>query len=90
MVDPTTANIGLAVPTRGSDTGTWDTPVNGNFNIIDPSIGGILTIGLNSSNISLSSAQFIYKSITFNSTLTANVSVTFPSTSTIRQWLSNR
>ena len=80
MVDPQTANIQLAVPTRGSDVGTWDVPVNGNMTILDAVGGGILTIGLNNTNVVLSSAQYTYKQIIFNSTLTGSVNITFPST----------
>lgn len=78
MVDPTTANIQLAIPTRGSDVGTWDVPVNGNMSVVDGALGGILTIGLNNSSVVLSSAQFINKQIIFNSTLTGSVSIAFP------------
>ena len=80
MVDPQTANLQLAQPTRGSDVGTWDVPVNGNMTILDAAGGGILTIGLNNTNVVLSSAQYTYKQIIFNSTLTGSVNITFPST----------
>ncbi len=46
MPDPTSSNILLAEPTRGSDVGTWDTPVNGNFTALDGILGGNTTIAL--------------------------------------------
>ncbi len=46
MADPTTSNVLLAVPTRGSDVGTWDVPVNGDFTALDGILGGNTTIAL--------------------------------------------
>lgn len=82
MVDPTTANIGLAQPTRGSDVGTWDLPVNGNSSILDLCSGGTNVIALNNSNVILASSQFQSKRLVFNSTLTGNVTITFPTSFT--------
>src|SRR5437764_1309283 len=82
MADPTTANMQFAVPTRGSDTGTWDVPVNNNASILDLVLGGIATIGLNNTNVVLASSQFQSRTITFNSTLTGSVTISFPSTFT--------
>lgn len=82
MADPTTATIGLAQPTRNSDVGTWDTPMNGNASILDLIAGGIATIGLNNSNVVLSAAQFQCEEIVFNSTLTGSVTITFPTSFT--------
>ncbi len=46
MADPTTSNILLAVPTRGSDVGTWDLPINGDMTALDGILGGNATISL--------------------------------------------
>ena len=35
MADPLTTNRTLAVPTRGSDVGNWDVPLNNNANALD-------------------------------------------------------
>lgn len=78
MADPTTANIQLFQPTRGSDTGVWDVPVNGNMGILDLILGGVATVSLNNANVTLASSQYESKTITFNSTLTGNVIITFP------------
>lgn len=48
MADPTTSNKLLAIPTRGSDSGVWDLPVNGNSNALDGMFGGVTTIALSS------------------------------------------
>jgi microcystin-dependent protein len=51
--DPTTSNILLAVPTRGSDSGTWDLPVNSNSTALDGYIGGVQTISLTTGTVTL-------------------------------------
>jgi|SRR5882672_78271 len=78
MVSTFTPNIQLEEPARGDDLGTWDTPVNSNMTITDLVVGGITTISLNNSPIVLAGVQFQTKGITFNSTLTGNVQITFP------------
>src|SRR5882672_6774909 len=78
MVSTFTPNIQLEEPARGDDLGTWDTPVNSNMTITDLVVGGITTISLNNSPIVLAGVQFQTKCITFNSTLTGNVQITFP------------
>ncbi len=78
MADPTTANVQLAQPTRGSDVGVWDVPVNNNTLLLDYMLGAVATISLNNANVTLSSSQYQSKTITFNSTLTGSVIITFP------------
>ena len=77
MVATFTPNIQLTEPARGDAVGTWDTPVNSNTTLIDLVVGGIATIPLNNSNVVLSPAQFQSRMITFNSTLTGSVTITF-------------
>ena len=67
---------------RGGDLGTWDTPTNNNWAVVDAALGGSVTIGLNNSNVVLSSPQYQASTIIFNSTLTASVSITFPTSFT--------
>lgn len=67
---------------RSADVGTWDTPTNSNWAIVDAALGQIVTIGLNNSNVVLNSAQFQCASIVFNSTLTGSVAITFPTSFT--------
>src|SRR6266852_408192 len=82
MASTFTPNIQWEEPARGDDVGTWDTPVNNNGTLIDLVTGAIATIPLNNSNIVLSNAQFRSKGITFNSTLTGSVTITFPTSFT--------
>lgn len=91
MSDPQTVNTGLSVPTRGSDVGTWDTPVNGDFIAIDGYIGGVQTISAaGSSPITLTSpaaytptpaggpTQAQNGVLRFTGALTGNVQITLP------------
>lgn len=82
MASTFTPNIQLNEPARNDDVGTWDTPVNSNMTLIDLVVGGIATIALNNSPVVLSAAQFQASTITFNSTLTGSVAITFPTSFT--------
>lgn len=82
MVSTFTPNLQLEEPGRGDDVGTWDTPINNNSTLLDLVAGAIAPVLLNNSNIVLSGAQFRSKTITFNSTLTGNVIITFPTSFT--------
>jgi microcystin-dependent protein len=48
MADPTTSNKLLAQPTRGSDVGVWDLPMNSNASALDGMFGGVTTIAVSS------------------------------------------
>src|SRR5882672_4854572 len=78
MVSTFTPNIQLEEPARGDQVGVWDTPVNSNMTTIDKVAGAITTISLNNSPVVLGAAQYQSKQITFNSTLTGSVAITFP------------
>lgn len=78
MTDPTTPNKFLNQPTRGSDVGTWDTPLNANASILDNSLGGVVTVALTNSNITLSANQYQCVFINFTGAISANVAVTLP------------
>ena len=75
----TTTNIGLTEPLNSSYTGTWDVPVNGNFSIIDAVVGGSATIAPGTGATTLSTAQFQTNLLIFNSSLTGNCTINFPS-----------
>ncbi len=79
MVDPVTPNTGLAVPIRGSDVGTWDTPVNGDFTLIDSMLGGVTTVALSSTSVTLAASQAQNSIIRLTGSLLANVTITLPS-----------
>lgn len=89
MADPTTVNVALAIPTRGSDVGTWDTPVNSDFNAIDGYFGGVQTISTSNAPITLTSpsgaitpsggpTQSQNAVLRFTGTLTTAVQITLP------------
>lgn len=82
MPDPTTPNKQLYQPARGADVGTWDTPVNANWGVIDNSFGGVSTIQLSNASVTLSQAQYQNAFLVFTSTvaggLAANVTITMP------------
>lgn len=78
MVSTYTPNVNLEEPARGDYVGTWDTPVNANMTLIDLIAGGQTTISGAAGSVVLSAAQFQCKTITFNSTLLASITVTFP------------
>lgn len=82
MASTFTPNVQLEEPARGDDVGTWDTPVNANTTNIDLIVGAIATISLNNTNVVLSAAQFRSKQLTFISTLTGSVTITFPTSFT--------
>lgn len=82
MVSTFSSNIQLEEPARGDDVGTWDTPVNANMTLVDRVVGAITTISLNNSPVVLAAGQFQSKQITFNSTLTGSVAITFPTSFT--------
>jgi len=82
-----TTNILLSIPTRGSDSGTWD--VNGDFLSIDGYLGDVQPISVSNTPITLTApvgppaptggptqAQNAVLSLT--ETLTADVQVTLP------------
>lgn len=83
MSDPTTTNRSLYVPTRGSNVGTWDTPINANFNAIDTLFGGVTSIAVSSSNVTLSTSQCQNAVIRLTGTLSANIDVIFPTVAAI-------
>lgn len=88
---PETLSKGLQVPTTGSLPGTWGSvAVNPNMEAVDGILGGFTTIALSNANVTLTSVPAYMPTpgsgptqsqnalITFQGTLTANVTITFP------------
>jgi hypothetical protein len=73
-----TANKNLEQVARGADVGTWDTPTNSNWGIVDNSLGGVATIPLTNAPVVLSPSQYQCAFITFTGALTGNVTITMP------------
>src|SRR5262249_40032001 len=82
MVSTFTPNIGLEEPARGDFVGTWDTPVNADWTLLDLVIAGKTTISLNNSNVIRSAAQYECATIILTSTLTGSVQIPFPTSFT--------
>lgn len=79
MADPQTTSIGLATPVRGSNVGTWDIPVNGDFTIIDACFGSVTTLALASTTpVALTITQAQVNVLRFTGILTGNIVVTVP------------
>ena len=76
----TSTNRAYLLQTAGENPGTWglDPGLNGNFNIVDKNLGGVTTVALTSSNVTLSATQYANGTIVLSGTLTANVNVIFP------------
>lgn len=72
----------LELVARAADVGTWDTPTNSNWSVVDAVLGQNAVIPLNNSNVALSANQAQCGQITFNSTLTGSVIITFPTSYT--------
>src|SRR5882724_1227588 len=85
MPDPATTNLVLAVPTRGSDSGTWDTPVNGDMIILDACAGSVTTKSLTNANITLSTTESQVSILRFTGTMTGNVTVLLGAV--IKSWI---
>lgn len=83
MSDPTTTNRSLYVPTRGSNVGAWDTPINANFTAIDTLFGGVTSIAVSSSNVTLNTSQSQNAIIRLTGTLSANIDIIFPTVAAI-------
>lgn len=89
MSDPQTSNRGFYQPTRGSDSGTWDLPVNANEGALDSLFSNVATISLTSVNATLttppnSGASWSgpYQSqsalIKLTGAISANITITIP------------
>jgi len=73
-----TANKNLEQVARGADVGTWDTPTNANWGIVDQSFGGVATVALTNSPVVLSPTQYQCAFITLTGAISANIAITLP------------
>jgi hypothetical protein len=89
MSDPQSTNVGLYLPTRGSDVGTWDSPENANDSATDSLFANVATISLTNANVTLTTPPNTgaswsgpYQSqsgiLKFTGTLTGNCTITIP------------
>lgn len=75
---PNTTNRGYGVPVTGTEVGTWGDVLNDNFDIIDSNLGGVATISLTNTNVTLNAAQYQCGTIRLSGALSGNVVITFP------------
>jgi hypothetical protein len=74
-----TTNKNIEKPAYNSFVDDWNTPVNADWDIIDKAFGGTQTVSLSSSNVTLTQTQCQNVCIKLTGTLSANVTVNFPS-----------
>ena len=79
MVSFFTPNVGLEEPARGDYAGTWDIPINNNLSTLDLMIGGVANVTIASTTTTLSSSQYLCKTIIISGALTGNTDLVFPS-----------
>lgn len=79
MVDPVTTNRGFAQPTRGSDVGTWDLPMNGNTSLLDTILGGQGTVAaVDGGTVTLNAAQLAFGFIPITGAVSTTADIIFP------------
>jgi microcystin-dependent protein len=78
MADPVTVNRSLAIPSTGSDVGSWGTVLNGNLNLIDTLFGAVTSISTNGGSITLTPAQLACGTISVSGALSAGAGLIFP------------
>lgn len=80
MASTFTTNAHIELQGTGDNSGTWGSVLNtAALTIIDNVLGGTQTISLGAVNVTLTTTQSQSNAIFLTGTLTANVSVTFPS-----------
>ncbi len=80
MADPQTPSKYLYTPAHGADPGSWDIPVNLNWNNIDQAFGTYTGLNVNgqSGNVALTVSQAVPLGFILSGTLTANVNYVTP------------
>lgn len=79
MASTFTTNLNLELQGTSDNSGTWGSVLNAAvFTIIDQAMGGVQTLSLAGSNVSVSTAQSQNNIIKLTGTLLANIDVTFP------------
>jgi len=78
MASTYTSNLAVEKPGSGDYVGTWNTPVNSDFDIFDQAIGTHQIIDLSGGSITLSTAQTRSAQLKFYGALPSNVTVTIP------------
>jgi len=74
-----TTNKNIEKPANNSYIGTWNVPINNDWDIIDSAFGGTYNVSLSNANVTLTQANVQNTYISLTGTLTANVRVYLPS-----------
>lgn len=91
MASTFTINKRIEKPANGDDVDTWDVPVNSDWDIIDLSFGGLVTVNVvaASGTVTLVEAQYRPPFVVFSGLLTASVNYQFPSGVSGYYWVFN-
>lgn len=77
MASPT-PNIGMTYPVRGGSVGTWDTPLDTNFDTLDLVLGGTVAVAAAGTGATLTQTQANNRRISITGVLTQNYLMSFP------------
>lgn len=77
MASPT-PNLGMTYPARGGSVGTWDTPLDTNFDTLDAVIGATTSVAAAGTGATLTQTQANARRISITGVLTQNYLLTFP------------
>lgn len=77
-------NIGLEEPANGDYNNDWNLPVNANSTLVDQALGSSTSVAVSNADVTLTVAQAAFLTINLSGTLTANVSLIFPSIGGVR------
>lgn len=79
MTTTYTTNLNLALQGTGDNSGTWGSVLNtAAFNILDTALGGVQTVSLSSTDVTLTTTQTQNNVFVLTGSLTADVSVIWP------------
>ena len=79
MASSYTTNKDLEKPANGDYVGDWEIPVNGNSDILDKAFGGVTSISLTNADVTLTKTQAQALRIVLTGSLSANITIYFPS-----------
>lgn len=74
-----TTNKNIEKPANNSYIGTWNVPINSDWDVVDTAFGGTYNVSLSNANVTLTQTNVQSTYINLTGTLTANVTVYFPS-----------
>jgi len=79
MASSYTTNKSLEKPANGDYVDTWNVPVNGDLDILDKALGGVLSLNATSGSATLTSSQYQNLIFDISGAISASVTYTIPS-----------